>query len=96
MMSYGNPLYDGKSSQGALLLQIITSFSTAYRDAIDGKLSEAAVTELYGGARISYIFNEMFAKCVDSMDATEGLTLNDIRTAIRNATVTNFFLNCYF
>ena len=69
------------------MLQIITRFSANYRDAIDGKLTDLSVNELYGGARINYIFNEIFARCLDLINPTEGLTGNDIRTAIRNATV---------
>eukprot|EP01118_Nematostelium_gracile_P013226 TRINITY_DN4972_c0_g1_i1.p1 TRINITY_DN4972_c0_g1~~TRINITY_DN4972_c0_g1_i1.p1 ORF type:complete len:479 (+),score=118.06 TRINITY_DN4972_c0_g1_i1:201-1439(+) len=86
MLAYGDPLYDGKSSQGALLLQIITRFSSNYRDAIDGKLTDLSINELYGGARINYIFNEVFSKCLNDINPTDGLTANDIRTAIRNAT----------
>jgi len=86
MWAYGDPIYDGKNSQGALLLQIITRFSANYRDAIDGKLTDLSVNELYGGARINYIFNEVFARCLNDIIPTEGLTTNDIRTAIRNAT----------
>jgi dynamin 1-like protein len=88
--AYGDPLYDTKSGQGALLLQVITRFSSSYRDAIDGKLTELSVNELYGGARINYIFNEVFGKCLDQVNPTEGLSANDIRTAIRNATVKKY------
>lgn len=86
MMAYGDPLYDTRGSRGALLLQVITRFSANYRDAIDGKLTDLSVNELYGGARVNYIFNEIFSKCLDGVDPTDGLTANDIRTAIRNAT----------
>ena len=37
LLTYGDPLYDGKNSQGALLLQIITKFCTDFKNAIDGK-----------------------------------------------------------
>jgi len=68
------------------LLQIITKFSTDYSFAIDGKLTDANSKELYGGARINYIFNEIFGHHLLKMSPLDGLTLNDIRTAIRNAT----------
>ncbi len=86
LQTYGDPLYDTKNSQGALLLQILTRFSSDYRDAIDGKLTDQSTNELYGGARINFIFQELFARCLDKLNPTDGLTLNDIRTAIRNAT----------
>jgi len=84
--SYGDPLYDTKGGQGAILLQIITKFCVNYRDAIDGKLTELAGNELYGGARMNYIFNEIFASCLNKLDPTEGLSIVDLRTAIQNAT----------
>jgi replication fork clamp-binding protein CrfC len=35
---------------------------------------------------VNFIFNEIFARCLDNINPTEGLTASDIRTAIRNAT----------
>eukprot|EP01133_Synstelium_polycarpum_P001161 gene1161-1330_t len=86
LSQYGDPLYDTKNSQGALLLQIITIFSTNFKDAIDGKLTELSTNELCGGARISYIFNEVFSQCLNNIDPMDGVSLNDIRTTMRNAT----------
>lgn len=37
--------------------------------------------------RINYIFHDIYAKELDKMDPFEDLTLDDMRTAIRNATV---------
>lgn len=86
LQSYGDPLYDTHNSQGALLLQILTKFASDYKDTIDGKLTDKlSVNELYGGARINYIFFEVFGACLYRMDPLDGLTLNDIRTAIKNA-----------
>ncbi len=86
LQSYGDPLYDTHNSQGALLLQILTKFASDYKDTIDGKLTDKlSVNELYGGARINYIFFEVFGSCLYRMDPLDGLTLNDIRTAIKNA-----------
>eukprot|EP01113_Clastostelium_recurvatum_P027373 TRINITY_DN32_c0_g1_i4.p1 TRINITY_DN32_c0_g1~~TRINITY_DN32_c0_g1_i4.p1 ORF type:complete len:859 (+),score=230.38 TRINITY_DN32_c0_g1_i4:15-2591(+) len=86
LLSYGDPLYDTRNSQGALLLQIITQFCACYRDAIDGKLTDLSVHELYGGARINYIFNEVFAQCLNGISPLDGVSQADIRTTIRNAT----------
>jgi len=73
--------------QGALLLQILTKFSSDYCSAIDGNHNELATNELFGGARINFIFTECFATCLDRMLHDEGVTENDIQTAIKNATV---------
>lgn len=40
-----------------------------------------------GGARICYIFHEIFGKTLSDFDALQGLKTKDILTAIRNATV---------
>jgi dynamin 1-like protein len=45
----------------------------------------AGQNELYGGARIAYIFNEVFGRRISSIDTFDGLSDDDIRTAIRNA-----------
>eukprot|EP00013_Stygamoeba_regulata_P016583 CAMPEP_0177682830 /NCGR_PEP_ID=MMETSP0447-20121125/31460_1 /TAXON_ID=0 /ORGANISM="Stygamoeba regulata, Strain BSH-02190019" /LENGTH=759 /DNA_ID=CAMNT_0019192343 /DNA_START=212 /DNA_END=2491 /DNA_ORIENTATION=- len=86
LMSYGDPLYEGKGSQGALLLQVITRFSQDYRDAIDGKSSDLSTHELYGGARINFIFSEIFSECLTQLDPLDDLSIDDIRTVIKNAT----------
>lgn len=86
LASYGDPLYDSPNSKGALLLSIITKFSSDYKDAIDGKSTDLSLNELYGGARINYIFNEIFASCLNLINPLTDLTSNEIRTAIRNAT----------
>jgi dynamin 1-like protein len=86
LSQYGDPLLDGASSRGALLLQLLTRFSAAYRDAIDGRLTDGATVELYGGARINYIFHDKFASFLSRLNPLDGLSQNDIRTALRNAT----------
>lgn len=40
-----------------------------------------------GGARVCYIFHDTFGGTLDSVDALDSLSVSDIRTAIRNATV---------
>ena len=49
-----------------------------------------------GGARICYIFHDIFGRTLEIMDAMEGLATRDILTAIRNATVGNFSQYCRF
>ena len=78
----------GKSEQ---LLHLIARFSTNFNNAIDGRSTNKVhheMNELYGGARISYIFNDVFSRSVSGVDPFEGLSDGDIRTAIRNATGT--------
>jgi len=56
-----------------------------FRAAIDGMPDDINTKQLNGGARIRHIFHEIFATTLDEIQPTTGLTLNDIRTAIRNA-----------
>ena len=83
MDTYGTVFDDNK---GSLLLQVITKFSSDFCNAIEGKLGDLSIKELYGGARINYIFTEVFSKCLRTITPNDGLTLNDIRTVIKNAT----------
>jgi len=86
MNAYGNSQFDDSNNKGAILLNILNKFSRDFADAIDGKLTDTNSKELYGGARIHYIFSEIFGQHLLKMSPLDGLTLNDIRTAIRNAT----------
>jgi len=86
MKVYGNSPF--QEDKGALLLSIITNFSNKYKDAIDGKMIDLNVKQLYGGARINYIYTEWFGKLLDKLDPLEELSDNDIRTTIKNATGT--------
>jgi dynamin 1-like protein len=57
-------------------------------DLVDGKRVQEDTTIIYGGARISYIFNENFMKRVHQFNAFDGLDESDIRIAILNANAT--------
>jgi hypothetical protein len=49
-------------SKGGILLTLLSKFATCVADSVDGKGSTAEgveMNDLYGGARISYIFNEV-------------------------------------
>ena len=80
--SYGDAVVD----QGQTLLQIITRFASAYCSAIEGTARDIETSKLSGGARISYVFHEVFSKRLDAVDPLEGLSYRDILTAIQNAT----------
>lgn len=82
LASYGEPVVD----KGPTLLQLITKFASTYCAIIEGSAKEIEVTELCGGARICYIFHDIFGKTLQNMDALGGLSTRDILTAIRNAT----------
>eukprot|EP01106_Pelomyxa_sp_JSP_P006472 TRINITY_DN2041_c0_g2_i2.p1 TRINITY_DN2041_c0_g2~~TRINITY_DN2041_c0_g2_i2.p1 ORF type:complete len:524 (-),score=173.87 TRINITY_DN2041_c0_g2_i2:100-1671(-) len=83
---YGDQFSQG--GKGAQLLHILTTFSTQFNSTIDGISGSSLISqkELNGGARISYIFNEIFATHVASIDPLKDLSPHDLRTIIRNAT----------
>ncbi|KAI3650222.1 hypothetical protein MP228_004960 [Amoeboaphelidium protococcarum] len=85
LYSYGDPLYHGKAHQGTTLLRLLTKFSVNFVSAIDGTYSDLFTQELSGGARLFYIFNSIFGQTLASIDPCAGLSVQDIRTAIRNA-----------
>lgn len=85
LAGYGE-LTESKSGQGALLLHIITRYSQGFSAVVDGKNEEMSTSELSGGARIHYIFQNIFVKSLDEVDPCDDLTDEDIRTAIQNAT----------
>ena len=94
MRSYGDP--NMEISKGASLLQVINQFSAQYSETIEGKVTDEKSTSLlYGGARINYIFNDIFAKYLTNLTPTDGLTPFDIRTAISNATVCFLIIRNY-
>ncbi|KAI5661319.1 hypothetical protein M9H77_20642 [Catharanthus roseus] len=83
--SYGE-VTESKAGQGALLLNILSKYCEAYSSMIEGKNEEMSTSELSGGARIHYIFQNIFVKSLEEVDPCEDLTDDDIRTAIQNAT----------
>jgi len=84
LLEYGDPISGGMSN-GALLLSLLTKFSTDYVDVIDGRNTDLSTNDLFGGARINHIFTKKFSPYLSKMDACENLTEFDIRNAIRNA-----------
>lgn len=88
LVYFNDPNYSF-NPQGQTLLQIITKFASAYCSTIEGTANNIETTELCGGARICYIFHETFGRTLDTIDPLGGLTMLDILTAIRNATVSD-------
>ncbi|KAK2393282.1 Dynamin-related protein 3A [Trifolium repens] len=83
--SYGE-ITESKAGQSVLLLNILSKYCEAFSSLVEGKNKEMSTSELSGGARIHYIFQSIFVKSLEEVDPCEGLTDDDIRTAIQNAT----------
>jgi dynamin 1-like protein len=72
---------------GGHLLKLLSDFSGNFMNILEVKSHLAAIStkELYGGARISYIFKEHFGKGLTNLDALESLSDEDIRTVNANS-----------
>ncbi|KAI9316181.1 Dynamin central region-domain-containing protein [Dichotomocladium elegans] len=84
---YGDiPFTSAEIHHGTLVLKMLTKFANDFVAAIDGTSSEMSTKELCGGARIYYIFNNVFGSALAAIEPCSNLSNNDIRTAIRNST----------
>ncbi|PSS03327.1 hypothetical protein EW026_g5003 [Hermanssonia centrifuga] len=85
--SFGDAaIYGDVNQQGGLVLRLMTQFARDFISSIEGTNMNISTKELSGGARIYYIFNDVFGTALASIDATHNLDNQDIRTAIRNST----------
>ncbi|KAJ7281990.1 Dynamin central region-domain-containing protein [Mycena rebaudengoi] len=78
--------FGDQNQQGALVLRLMTQFARDFVSSIEGTKVDISTKELSGGARIYYIFNDIFGQALNSIDSTQNLENQDIRTAIRNST----------
>lgn len=83
---YGDNKIITQENRAGLVLQLMNKFATKFISSIDGTSSEISTKELCGGARIYYIYNTLFGKSLNFINPTSNLSMNDIRTAIRNST----------
>lgn len=79
--------FAGDGSPSNILLAIITEFTAEYRSILDGQNPDLCTTELNGGARISFIFHELFFNAITSMDPLDNIKEVDIRTLLYNTAV---------
>ncbi|GAA6006346.1 dynamin-like GTPase VPS1 [Rhodotorula paludigena] len=83
LASLGGP--QGGTDGSSVILGIITEFCGEFRTAIDGSSSDLALNELSGGARISFVFHELFSNGVKSLDPFDHVKDADIRTILYNS-----------
>jgi replication fork clamp-binding protein CrfC len=80
---------EGDQNSGNIILNIITEFSQDFRTAIEGKNTDLNLNELSGGARISFVFHELYSNGVKSMDPYDQVKDADIRTILYNSSVSS-------
>ncbi|KAJ3042803.1 vacuolar protein sorting-associated protein 1 [Rhizophlyctis rosea] len=85
LMQLGDPITEDGSNQSNLILNIITEFTNEYRTIIDGTSNEISSDELSGGARISFVFHEIYGQAIRAMDPFDQIKDVDIRTILYNS-----------
>lgn len=83
LATLGGPL--GDASSGNIVLSVITEFTNEFRTVIDGNTNDLSLNELSGGARISFVFHELFNTGVKSIDPFDQVKDGDIRTILYNS-----------
>jgi replication fork clamp-binding protein CrfC len=73
----------GNSSN--VILGLITEFANEYRTVLEGNNQELSSVELSGGARISFVFHELYANGVKAVDPFDTVKDADIRHILYNS-----------
>ena len=68
-----------------IILNLITEFCNEYRTVLEGNNQELSSIELSGGARISFVFHELYANGVKAVDPYDQVKDVDIRTILYNS-----------
>lgn len=98
----GSPTeHSARSTMGGVLLGMLSKFASNFGSIIDGKGGQtntktAAINELFGGARVSHIFTEVFASSLLSVGAFDGLSDDEIRCVLYRVLGCAFALSLVF
>ena len=100
LLTLGGGMADANS--GNIVLSVITEFTSEFLTTIDGNTNDLSLNELSGGARISFVFHELFNTGVKTIDPFDQVKDGDIRTILYNSSVSLvmkihalcFVLNC--
>ncbi|KAF9168843.1 vacuolar protein sorting-associated protein 1, partial [Mortierella sp. AD010] len=84
LATLGDGMMEG-AGQANIVLNIITEFCTEFRTIIDGNSTDLSTSELSGGARISFVFHELYSNGVKSLDPFDQVKDVDIRTILYNS-----------
>lgn len=87
LIQLGETIGDDNATQSNVILSVITEFCSEFRTIIDGSNPDLLSTELSGGARISYVYHEIFRDAIRAMDPFDMIKDIDIRTILYNSSV---------
>lgn len=82
LASLGNSMLGSSSN---IVLNTITEFTNEYRGILEGNNQELSAIELSGGARISFVYHELYANGVKAVDPFDQVKDVDIRTVLYNS-----------
>ncbi|ODV81600.1 uncharacterized protein CANTADRAFT_19227 [Suhomyces tanzawaensis NRRL Y-17324] len=71
-------------SPTSIALNMITNFAKDYNGILNGESKELSSQELSGGARISFVFHEIFKNGIGAIDPFDQIKDADIRTIMHN------------
>ena len=75
----------GEDNASNVVLSIISEFTREFDTTIEGNTSDLNLNELSGGARISFVFHELFNNGVRSIDPFDQIKDGDLRTMMYNS-----------
>jgi len=80
-----NGMFEKEELMNAFILNLVSKFSQSYNEMIEGNFVKDCNRYFIGGARINYIYQEIFKKEIAQIDPFDQLSDDDIRTAIKNS-----------
>ncbi|ORY92150.1 Dynamin central region-domain-containing protein [Syncephalastrum racemosum] len=78
----GDPLGD---NQAGMVLNIITEFCSDFKNVLEGHSNDLSSYELSGGARIGFVFHELYANGIKQVDPLDQSKDDDIRVLLYNS-----------
>lgn len=82
LASIGPPQLGSPSN---IVLSSITEFCNEYRSILEGQGNDVSSMELSGGARISFVFHEIYTNGIKALDPFDQIRDVDIRTILYNS-----------
>ncbi|ANZ76594.1 BA75_04214T0 [Komagataella pastoris] len=82
LATLGTEVMDSPSS---IILNTITDFCNDYNSILNGQSKDISSNELSGGARISFVFHEIFKNGIYALDPFDQIKDTDIRTIMYNS-----------
>ena len=79
LQSLGGAVGDNSAN---VVLSVITDFCSEFRTVIDGNTNDISLNELTGGARISFVYHELFNNGIKTIDPFDQIKDGDIRTIL--------------